>query len=48
MDRLDERLIKATGKLDIYVQKSSYCKLWIVIILEFIVFVYLLFKIIAG
>jgi hypothetical protein len=48
MDRLDERLIKATGKLDIYIQKSSYSKLWIVIIIEFGLFLYLLIKIITS
>jgi hypothetical protein len=48
MDRLDERLVKATGKLDIYVQKSSYSKLWTCIIVEFIAFVFLLIKIILG
>ena len=45
MDRLDERMIKATNKLDIYVQKTSYCKLWIIIILEFAFFLFILIKI---
>ena len=45
MDRLDERMIKATHKLDIYVQKTSYCKLWIIIILEFAFFLFMLIKI---
>jgi hypothetical protein len=45
MDRLDERMIKATNKLDIYVQKTSYCKLWIIIILEFAFFLFMLIKI---
>ena len=38
MDRLDERMIKATDKLNVYVQKTSYCKLWIIIIIEFAFF----------
>ena len=45
MDRLDERMIKATNKLDIYVQKTSYCTLWIIIILEFAFFLFMLIKI---
>jgi hypothetical protein len=45
MDRLDERMIKATNKLDVYVQKTSYCKLWIIIILEFAFFLFMLIKI---
>ena len=45
MKKLDERMIKATNKLDIYVQKTSYCKLWIIIILEFAFFLFMLIKI---
>ena len=34
---------KGTNKLDTFVQSSSYCKLWCIIIIEFICFLGLLY-----
>ncbi len=43
MDKLNEKIKKGNNKLEEFVETSSYCKLWIIIILEFACFLYLIY-----
>ena len=40
MDKLNEKIKKGNNKLEEFVETSSYCKLWFIIILEFAYFLF--------
>ena len=43
MDKLKDKIKKGNNKLEEFVETSSYCKLWIIIILEFTCFLFLIY-----
>jgi uncharacterized integral membrane protein len=43
MDKLNEKIKIGNNKLEQFVESSSYCKLWLIIIVEILCFLFLVY-----